>query len=112
MKRRAGSSVGNHFHPGGRHQRCIRCRTADGRTLRERDPLCLGPLGIDPAESECETEKVEWQICEEVGLMVIEKNGRNGADTYNGILTTRKFYNKLLSELVGLYAACNKTILC
>ena len=37
------------------------------------DPLCLGPLGIDPAESECEMEKVKRQICEEVGLMEIEK---------------------------------------
>ena len=27
------------------------------------DPLCLGPLGIDPAESECEMEKVKRQIC-------------------------------------------------
>ena len=53
-RRRRAGSLGNHFHPGGRHQRCIRCR---------RDPLCLGPLGIDPAESECETEKVKRRIC-------------------------------------------------
>ena len=33
------------------------------------DPLCLGPLGIDPAESECEMEKVKRQICGDGGWM-------------------------------------------
>ena len=32
-------------------------------TWTAADPLCLGPLGIDPAESECEMEKVKRQIC-------------------------------------------------
>ena len=48
---------------------------SDGRTVGLTDPLCLGPLGIDPAESECEMEKVKRQICEEVSLMDIEKMG-------------------------------------
>ena len=49
---------GNHFHPGGRHQ-----RGRDAFDAGRADPLCLRPLGIDPAESECETEKVKRRIC-------------------------------------------------
>ena len=47
-------------------------------TWTAADPLCLGPLGIDPAESECEMEKVKRQICgeREVGWKDVGKNAR------------------------------------